>query len=150
MQQGNKKLIIQLIIFVVAFAIAFFGTKYVMAKFTSTKSIVEKTSEKLNKKCPLLLAPNIRLDHTDANSVKGQPGLVFVCTLTNEEVKAENFNPSLVEQNTKAVAQKDYDTNPVLEKAKERDVTIYYVCKDKNGVSLLGFEIPGQNNNPKK
>lgn len=35
MEKGNKKLLVQVLIFIVVFAIAFFGTKYVMSQFKS-------------------------------------------------------------------------------------------------------------------
>lgn len=38
MEQGNKKLLGQVVLFIVVFAVAFFGTKYVMSQFKSKAS----------------------------------------------------------------------------------------------------------------
>ncbi len=150
MEEGKKKIVVQVAIFVVTFAVAFFGTKYVMSGATSTQSVLEKTSKKMNKKCPMMLTSDIRLDYTDAMAVEGKGGMLYVCTLINEDVKDKNFNADLVAKETKLAAQKDFDSNPDLEKIRKRSVTVYYECKDKNGISLLGFEIYGVKNNAKK
>lgn len=150
MQEGNKKLAVQIVIFLVVFAVAFLGTKYVMSSLTSTESIVEATSMKLNKKCPMMLSRDLRLDSTDAMAVEGKAGLLYICTLINEDVNTENYNSELIAKEIELAAQKDFESNPDMEKARERDATIYYVCKDKNGNSVLGFEINSQKNNPKK
>jgi DNA-binding transcriptional regulator of glucitol operon len=41
MDQNNKKLLKQVLIFIVVFAIAFLGTKYVMSSFNSKESTVK-------------------------------------------------------------------------------------------------------------
>jgi hypothetical protein len=130
---------------VVTFAIAFFGTQYVMSSLSSTESILEHASKEINKKCPVMLNSEIRLNSTNVMSVDKKAGLLYVCTLINEDVKDKNFNPEVVERNTKLAAQKDFETNADLEKVREKDVTIYYECKDKNGTSILGFEVTGKN-----
>jgi flagellar basal body-associated protein FliL len=141
MEEGKKKIVIQVAIFVVVFAIAFFGTKYVMSGLTSTESILEATSKEMNQKCPMMLTPEIRLDSTDANIMKGKASMLYVCTLINVDLQDKNFNPDVAEKKTKLAAQKDYESNPYMEKARERNVIIYYVCYDKRKTDILGFEI---------
>lgn len=46
MEQGNKKLYTQIVIFVVVFAIAFLGTKYVMSQLKSKAPEAVKESKK--------------------------------------------------------------------------------------------------------
>jgi hypothetical protein len=45
MEKGNKKLMVQVIIFVVVFVVGFLGTKYVMTQFKSNGN-VEKQAPK--------------------------------------------------------------------------------------------------------
>ncbi len=150
MSKDNNKLSIQIIIFIVIFAIAFLGTKYVMSSLTSTENILEEVSKEMNVKCPMMLNPDIRLEYTDVMAVQGKYGLLYVCTLINEDVSDKKFDPELVGKKTKLAAQKDFESNPEMKKARKRDVTIYYVCYDKNKKNLVGFEITGQKNNTNK
>jgi len=46
MEAENKKLIHQVIIFIVVFAVAFLGTKYIMAQFKAKPSVEIKESKK--------------------------------------------------------------------------------------------------------
>ncbi|MGL2966650.1 hypothetical protein [Flavobacterium sp. XGLA_31] len=46
MEEGNKKKIVQVILFIVTFAVAFFGTKYVMSRLKSEKPKEVKESIK--------------------------------------------------------------------------------------------------------
>lgn len=46
MEQGNKKLFTQIMIFIVVFAVAFLGTKYIMAQFKAKPSVEINESKK--------------------------------------------------------------------------------------------------------
>ena len=137
----NKKLLFKGILFVVIFSIAFFATKYIISYLISAEEVVKEISSKINSKCPLMINSDIRLDKTDVISVQNNFGLVYVCTLINEDEKNEKFNPTLVDKETKLAAKKDYDLNPELEYLRKEDLIIYYVCYDKNKKNLLGFEV---------
>lgn len=146
----NKKILFKTIFFVITFSIVFFATKHITSYLTSTEGVLKEVSSKLNSKCPYMINSEIRLDKTNVISFQNNFGLVYVCTLINEDKSYEKSNLLLLDQKTKFVAQKNYDSNPELEYLRENDLTIYYVCYDKNNLNLLGFEINNQKNITKK
>ena len=66
MPENNKKLVNQIVLFVVVFAIAFFGTKYVVASFKAENSKLKKEALELNRRGPQLIDSETRLDSTTA------------------------------------------------------------------------------------
>jgi|GEM_PF-1816073 len=46
MEQGNKKLYTQLVLFIVVFAVAFLGTKYIMRQFKAKPNVEIDESKK--------------------------------------------------------------------------------------------------------
>ncbi len=144
MEESSKKNLIQGVIFIVVFVVAFFATKYVISCMISAEDVVKEISEKINKKCPLMLNSELRLDNTDFNPFQGKAGLVYVCTLINEDKNSEKINFLSLDKKTKLAAQKEYNSNPELEYLRDNDLIIYYVCYDKNKASLFGYEITNQ------
>jgi|JFJP01.1.fsa_nt_gi hypothetical protein len=146
----NKKVIFKTIFFVTVFSIVLFTTKHLISSITSTEEVIKEISSKLNSKCPVMINSEIRLDEIDEFAVQNNFGLLYVCTLINEDKDCKEFNALLLDKKTKFAAQKDYDSNPELEYLRENDLTIYYVCYDKNKHNLLGFEITNQKNITRK
>lgn len=144
MEKGNKKKLVQGVMYIIIFVFVFFATKYMISYRTSTEDVVKEISNKMNKKCPLMLNSDVRLDKVDFISVQERVGLVYVCTLIYEDINTINNNCFLLDKKTKLVAQKDYNSNPEIEYLRENNLIIYYVCYDKNKSNLFGFEITNQ------
>ncbi len=141
MQEGNKKLVVQVVIFVVAFAIAFFGTRYVMSNFKSADSELKKEALKLNKDCPKLIDKETRLD--SANTFDSTFEYHF--SLINFSKGDANLDVDGVKKMIRASAQENFDTNPEMKSFRDKNVSLKYSYKDKTGKDLFDFTIKASN-----
>ena len=138
MEEGNKKKTFQLLIFILTFVVAFIGTKYVMSTFNSTKSKLEKASLEINKKCPIMLDKETRLESTNVIQNKM---ILYNCTLINNTREDLNFDAEIISNKFELKAQRILDTNPDMKEFREQEIILCYNYKDKKGVNLFGFTV---------
>lgn len=134
MNFGNKKIVVQVIIFVATFIVAFFVTKVVLSKMNSFDSELEDTAQELNKKCPVMVDTETRLDSVKAEESKFCYfySLVHVDTMENmEDAKA------FLTKN----AQANLDTTSKMKAYRENNVNLQYVYKNRRGQKLIEFTI---------
>ena len=141
MQEGNRKLVVQVVIFVVAFAIAFFGTKYVMSSFKSSDSELEKAVVKMNKGCPKVIDAETRLDRASTFDNT----LQYHYSWFNFSEGDPNLEMEEVEKRIRNSAQENFDSNPGMKRLREKNVSLKYSYKDKTGKDLFDFTIKTSN-----
>ncbi len=141
MEEGRKKIVKQVVIFVVTFAVAFFGTKYVMSSFNSGNSELEKAVTEINKECPKLIDNETRLD--SATSVDNT--FQYNYTLVNFSKGDPTVDIESAKKAIRASAQNNFDTNPAMKNFREKDVSLKYSYKDKTGKDLFDFTIKTSN-----
>ena len=134
MNFGNKKIVVQVIIFVATFSVAFFVTKVVLGKMNSQNGELVETAEQLDKKCPLMIDSETRLD-----SVKSVDGnFNYFYTLVNVD-KMDNMEDSkaFLTKN----AQTNLDTASTMKIYRENNVNLGYFYKNRRGQKLFEFTI---------
>ena len=141
MQEGNKKLVIQVVIFVVVFAIAFLGTKYVMSSFKSADSELKKEASKLNKDCPKLIDAATRLDSASTFDNTFE----YHYSLVNFSKGDPNLDVEGVKQMIRSSAQENFENNPEMKSFREKKVSLKYSYKDKAGKDIFDFTIKAKN-----
>ena len=142
MEAGNKKLAIQVVLFVVVFAMAFLGTKYVVSGFNSADGHLKKTAAEMNKECPKLIDAETRLDSTSA----GDNIFEYHYSLVNFLKGDPNLDVARVKNGIRQSAQENFDANPELKEFREQKVSLKYSYKDKAGKDLFDFTIKSNNN----
>ncbi len=105
--------------------------------------MVVKTSEELNKRCPMVIDAETRLDNTAAldNPVK----LVYNYTLVNATKKELGDRLTSIKETMKPNIQNTVDTNPEMKPFRDNHVLLMYSYKDKNGEYLFDFTITPTN-----
>lgn len=123
-----------IIIFVVFFAAAFFGTKLIMKP--SVDKELEKVVAETNKNCPMSLD-----QYTTLKNVVTLPNktIQYNCQL-NQITKAE-IDMKIVKENVFPQLLKNAKENPQVKSFRDNDVTIKYNYVDKNGEFVTEYVI---------
>ena len=137
MPENNKKLVNQILLFVVVFAIAFFGTKYLVSSFGGANSKLKKVALELNKKGPQQMDLETRLDSTTAAG----DTLAYHYTLVNVTHKDTTVNLVRAKEYITKQAQTNFDTNAQMSDLRAMKAKLKYEYKDKNGQPLFNFTI---------
>jgi hypothetical protein len=137
MQENNKKLINQILLFVVVFAIAFFGTKYVVSSFGGNHNKLKQVALELNKRSPQLVDSETRLDSSTASG----DTLVYHYTLINLTKNDTTVNLVGAKEFITKQAQSNLDTNAQMKDLRAMKVKLKYEYKDKNNQPLFNFTI---------
>lgn len=87
-----------------------------------------KTSIKINKRCPMVIDSDTRLDNT---IVLSQNTLQYNYTWVNMEKSTTDID--YIEKNFAPIVIENVKTNPGLKMFRDRNVTLSYYYKDKNG-----------------
>lgn len=136
MEVKNKKLIGQLCLFLTVFAIAFFGTRYLIPKI-NPNSELEKTVAEMNKKGPVMVDAETRLENS---SVSGDT-LQYNYTLIHITEGDPGFDKKKAEQFLKQNAQQNLDNSPEMAFCREKKIALKYLYKDKDRKVLFNFTI---------
>ncbi|MES2486942.1 MAG: hypothetical protein V4581_13485 [Bacteroidota bacterium] len=103
-------------------------------------NVVAKASEEMNKRCPMVIDADTRLDNTMAmeNPVK----LVYYYTIITAEKKAVEAQLGAAKEAMMANVEKTVNSNPEMKFYQDKQVPLTYSYKDKNGEFLfdLGFQ----------
>ena len=109
--------------------------------------MVVKTSEEMNKRCPMVIDADTRLDNTTAldNPVK----LVYNYTIVTATKKEIGDRLTTIKETMKPQIQNTVDTNPDMQPFRDNHVLLMYSYKDKNGEFLFDFTIEPTNKTEK-
>jgi hypothetical protein len=94
----------------------------------STDEQLEKTASMLNKKCPVMIDKETRLENAAV-----LPGRVFQYNFTLVNMVVDSINIKAFDENMKPLVLKSVKTNPRYKAYMKREVTISYAYSDKNG-----------------
>ncbi len=137
MEEGKKKIVTQVILFMVVFAIAFFGTKYVVSSFNSDNSELQKAVADMNKDCPKVIDNETRLDSVNTFDNTFQ----YNYSLVNFSKGDPKLDIENVKKAIRSSAQENFDVNPAMKSFRDKDVSLKYSYKDKTGKDLFDFTI---------
>jgi len=110
MEEGKKKIVTQVVLFIVVFAVAFFGTKYVMSGLKSGNPELEKAVAEMNKDCPKAIDSETRLD--SANTFENT--FQYNYTLINFTKGDPKLDLESIKKGIQASAQENLEVNPTM------------------------------------
>jgi len=96
---------------------------------------LHKISMEINKKCPMVVDKDTRLDNTN---VLSNNTIQYNYTMVNLE--KENVDVKVLEENFTPILLENVKTNPSLKTFRDKNVTLSYYYKDKNGNFLLNYK----------
>lgn len=132
-QKNNR--ILQIVLFVVVFAVAFLGTQYLMKPNVGKE--LEKVAAELNQKCPMQVDQETRLDKAAYVAPKTIQYHYTILPADKDSIDdASGPKNFLIKQ-----AQDNLDQAPGMKLFREKDVTLQYFYHDKNGKPLFDFAI---------
>jgi dihydroneopterin aldolase len=106
---------------------------------------VVKASEEMNKKCPMVIDADTRLDNTAATD---NP-ITLTYNYTAVTVEKKDVDPEVT--NIKAAmiksTQNNIDTSPAMKFYRDNHVNLKYSYKDKNGKFLFDYTITPKETN---
>lgn len=134
---GNQKKnrLIQMITFVVVFAIAFFGTQYLMKPDIGKE--LQKVTADMNQKCPMQVDADTRLDKTAFEAPKTIQYHYTVLSFDKDSLPNIDGPKSFLMKQS----QDNLDNSENMKLFRENDVKMHYFYKDKNGKPLFDFAI---------
>jgi len=137
MDNTKKNRIFAAVLFIVVFAIAFFGTKYLFSG-NSNQAELKKIATEVNKSCPMVINSETRLDST---SVVDKSVIQYNYSLLKIADGDTIINFPILKKTLKEQSQNNFDTNPQMEYFREKKITLRYHYKDMNGKYLFDFAI---------
>lgn len=97
---------------------------------------LQKVSEEINKKCPMTVDKDTRLDNA---VVLSDNTIQYNYTWVNLEKETTDIQN--IEENFAPILLKDVKTNPGLKIFRDKNVTLSYYYKDKNGNFVYNYKV---------
>ncbi len=140
----KKTTVVQIIIFIVSFAFAFFVAKYFLSSGDdSVNKTLVKISKEMNATMPNMMDAETRLDSTSVDNTT----LNYHYTLVNFPKDSVEIDFEMVKSEMMQKAQDNLDTNPVMKEYRENDISLHYIFKDTNKSEVFDYTVKHQ---PKK
>lgn len=136
-KKSSKITPIQIVVFVISFAVAYFAVDYFLSKNDSTpNAMLVNVSKEMNKTMPKMLDAETRLDSTSV----GNATLNYHYTLVNiSKDSSEDFTD--IKSRMKAQAQENIDTNAAMKDYRENDISLHYIFTDKEQNPVFNYTV---------
>ena len=136
-KKSSKITPIQIVVFVISFAVAYFAVDYFLSKNHATpNAMLVKVSKEMNKTMPKMLDAETRLDSTSVNNET----LNYHYTLVNVSTdNGENFTE--IKERMKVEAQENLDTNAAMKDYRENDISLHYIFTDKEQNPVFDYTV---------
>ena len=135
-QKNKRTLLYQVLLFVIFFALAFFGTKFLFKKDIGDQ--LKEVSTEMNKSLPMNVDAETRLDGTTFIAPKT---MQYNYTALSTNADSLSLDREDLINQLQSNTQNLLDTSPAMKLFRENDVTLKYNYKDKNGKALIDFSI---------
>ena len=136
-KKSSKISPLQIVIFVISFAVAYFAVDFFFAKNNSNANAMLVTvSKEMNKTMPKMLDAETRLDSTSVNNET----LNYHYTLVNVS-KDIGKNFTEIKERMKVAAQENLDTNAAMKDYRENDISLHYVFTDKEQNTVFDYTV---------
>lgn len=99
-------------------------------------ALLKDTSNELNKKLPIMIDKETRLDATIP-----APKRTFIYRYTLVNILGKDYNSKLLKSKIRPVALQNYKTNPSMKAFRDLSVNLKYQYFDKKGAFLMDFDI---------
>lgn len=137
MEESKKKIISQVIITILTFLVAFFGTTYLMSNFNSADKELNKIAIEINKSAPTMVDKDTRLDNVSVF----ENTLEYNYTLINIAKDDAGLDLDGAKKFIMKNAQDNLDNRPEMKDYREKKIALKYNYKDKNGKQLFDFTV---------
>ena len=137
MEESKKKIISQVIITILTFLVAFFGTRYLMSNFNSADKELKKIAIEINKSAPTMIDKDTRLDNVSVF----ENTLQYNYTLINIAKDDAGLDLDGAKKFIMKNAQDNLDNRPEMKDYREKKIALKYNYKDKNGKHLFDFTV---------
>lgn len=142
MNSSKKKNIVRYLSFVIAFTMTIAVS--VMCKGNDVVvAEVKKTSEEINKKCPMPIDDYTRLDNTKVTENPLTLAYIYTVSVNKDSL---TINLDEAKKNLMKTTQNLADTDPQMTYIRDNSVLLRYHYKDKNGKYLFDFTITPKKN----
>lgn len=132
----NKKKIVNAVVSVVVFFLSYFLVQHFMFGDSKIDKELTKTSNEINKNCPILVDKDTQLDGTVALPNKIIQYNYTLINFYKEEINIEDVKKFVFDNSLNNIKE-----NPDMSLMKKNKVTLRYSYKDKNGVFLFTTEV---------
>lgn len=140
-KSSSKKIVLQIVLFLVFFAMAFFATQYILSDKTEKgNSLLIRASKELNAQLPEMLDSDTRLDST---SVENET-LKYHYTLVNFPKDNIEVDFDAVKSKMIKKTQDNLDTNPEMKEYRDNNFSLHYIYVDKNKNPVFDYTIKHQ------
>jgi hypothetical protein len=137
MEESKKKIISQVIITILTFLVAFFGTRYLMSNFNSADKELKKIAIEINKSAPTMVDKDTRLDNVSVF----ENTLQYNYTLINIAIDDAGLDLDGAKKFIMKNAQDNLDNRPEMKDYREKKIALKYNYKDKNSKQLFDFTV---------
>ena len=137
-KKSSKITPIQIVVFVISFAVAYFAVDYFFSKNDSTpNAMLVNVSKEMNQTMPKMMDSETRLDST---SVANET-LNYHYTLINILKDSSEVDFNLVKSEMIQKAQHNLDTNAAMKEYRENDISLHYIFTDKEKNPVFDYTV---------
>lgn len=138
---SKKKVVGQVVIFIISFAIAFFVADYFLSSNHETpNAMLLENSRKVNRNMPKMLDSETRLDSTTVeNDTITYHHTLINTTKDRSELDFDTIKTTMIEK-----AQNNLNTNPDMKDYRENNISVHYIFKDKDKNKVFDYTIKYQ------
>ena len=121
---------------IIAAILGYILVKYIVFAPQQFEAVLNKTAQKVNEKCPMMVDSETRLDNA---VILPEKIIMYNYTLVNVSKASFSINAAKQYMTTRLV--NNVKTNPDLKVFRDNKVSMHYSYKDKNGTHLFNIEI---------
>lgn len=140
-KKSSKISPLQIVIFIISFAVAYFAANYFFSKDDDSATIMLlQVSQEMNKTMPKMVDSETRLDSTSAKNTT----LSYHYTLVNVQKDSTEIDLAEVKETMKSRAQINIDTNEAMKDYRENDISLQYIFVDKEQNKVFDYTVKHQ------
>ncbi len=140
-KKSNKISPLQIVVFIVSFAVAYFAVDYFFSRNEATPNeMLVTVSKEMNKTMPKMMDAETRLDSTSVENST----LNYHYTLVNVVKDSTEIDLDEVKNTMKSRAQINIDTNEAMKDYRENDISLQYIFVDKEQNKVFDYTVKHQ------
>ena len=140
-KKSSKISPLQIVVFIVSFAVAYFAVDYFFSRNEATPNeMLVTVSKEMNKTMPKMVDVETRLDSTSVENST----LNYHYTLVNVVKDSTEIDLDEVKNTMKSRAQMNIDTNEAMKDYRENDLSLQYIFVDKEQNKVFDYTVKHQ------
>ena len=140
-KKSSKISPLQIVVFIVSFAVAYFAVDYFFSRNEATPNeMLVTVSKEMNKTMPKMVDAETRLDSTSVENST----LNYHYTLVNVIKDSTEIDLDEVKNTMKSRAQMNIDTNEAMKDYRENDISLQYIFVDKEQNKVFDYTVKHQ------